>query len=254
MAEGHKMTYAVCQELGQEADSEGISHCERFILPFAIKQADGTFSPILGCTANCHVACRDKKFPPCGQPLLVSPRPFQISYLRRPFQPCLQEWHPQNEPRKLFTTDRSNQGKNLIITGPGMSLQPLKFDPLTQHRDQIMGFIFTRTSMTKESVLESLREYNSRVERRLWLNLFCAYKSFLISYESEKGLTPSVMDAKRMYCTTQDELPNLLLLFVSILATFVNKAHVARPDYFSYANIKTTLHTDHPLTTNGRKL
>jgi len=150
--------------------------------------------------------------------------------------------------------DRSNQGKNLIITGPGISLQPLKFDPLTQYRDQIMGFIFTRTSMTERSILELLREYNSKVERRLWSNLFCAYKNFLISYESEKGLIPSVMDAKQMYCTTEDEVPNLLFLFISILATFVNEAHVARPDYFSYANIKTTFHTDHCLTTNGRKL
>lgn len=49
--------------------------------------------------------------------------------------------------------DRSNNGKNLIITGPGVSLQGLKFDPLTQHRDQILGFIFTRTSMTKETIL-----------------------------------------------------------------------------------------------------
>lgn len=153
-----------------------------------------------------------------------------------------------NKIKSVKELDRSNQGKNLLITGPGISLQGLKFDPLTQYRDQILGFIFTRTSMSKKSILEAIQEYNSKIEHRLWLNLFCAYKNFLISYEGEKGLTPSAMDAKQMYCTTEDEAPNLLLLFISILSTFVNGAHIARPDYFSYLNIITTLHTDHPLT------
>lgn len=159
-----------------------------------------------------------------------------------------------NKIKSVKKLDRSNQGKNLIITGPGISLQGLKFDPLTQYRDQILGFIFTRTSMTKGTILEALQEYNSKVERRLWLNLFCAYKNFLVSYESnEKGLTPSAMDADRMYCTVEDEIPNLLLLFISVLATFINEAHVARPSYFEYANIITTVHTDHPSTTSKRK-
>jgi len=153
--------------------------------------------------------------------------------------------------RSVKELDRSNRGKNLIVTGPGISLSGFKFDPLTQHRDQILGFVFTRTTMSKEAVLEVLQEYNSKVERRLWLNIFCAYKQFLISYEGEdeKGpyLTPSTMDAKRMYCTTEDEVPNLLALFISILSTFINEAHVARPDYFDYLNIMTTMHTDHPL-------
>ena len=143
--------------------------------------------------------------------------------------------------------DRSNEGKNLIITGPGISLSGLKFDPLAQHRDQILGFIFTHTAMTKQSVLELLQEYNLKTERRLWLNIFCAYKDFLISYECENGLYPSAMDAQRMYCTTEDEKENLLLLFICILSTFINEAHVARPNCFSYANIITTNRTDHPL-------
>lgn len=69
-----------------------------------------------------------------------------------------------NKIKSVKELDRSNQGKNLIITGPGISLTGLKFDPLTQHRDQILGFIFTRTSMTKETILEALQEYNSKVD------------------------------------------------------------------------------------------
>lgn len=143
--------------------------------------------------------------------------------------------------------DRSNQSKNLMITGPGISLDVLKFDPLTQYRDQIFGFIFTRTSMSEKTVIEVIQECNSKIERRLWLNVFCAYKNFLISYEGDEVLTPNTMDAKRIYCTTEDEIPNLLLLFISILSTFINEAHVARPNYFDYADIITTMHRDYLL-------
>jgi hypothetical protein len=39
-----------------------------------------------------------------------------------------------------------------------------------------------------------------------------------------------------------------LLLFVALLATFVNEAHVARPDLFAYAGIEQTIHLDYPPT------
>ena len=83
LAEEKSMTYAACQELSaEESDSSGLPHCERFLLPFARKQPDGRFKVIEGCTANCHVSCRDRLYPPCGQPGLISPRPFKISYLK----------------------------------------------------------------------------------------------------------------------------------------------------------------------------
>ena len=62
----------------------------------------------------------------------------------------------------------------MIISGPGISLQGLRFDPKTQHRDQIFGFIFTSTSMTKESIIEYLQNYNQSTDRRYWMNVFCA--------------------------------------------------------------------------------
>jgi len=83
LVEAQGMTYATCQELSAaESDSAGLVHCERFLLPFSRKQEDGRFQPIAGCTANCHVACREFLLPPCHQPKLVSPHPFKMSYLR----------------------------------------------------------------------------------------------------------------------------------------------------------------------------
>ncbi len=83
LAEENGMTYATCQELSAaESDSIGLPHCERFILPFARKGADGRFQAITGCTANCHVACRNLPEPPCGRPELAAPRPFHIGSLK----------------------------------------------------------------------------------------------------------------------------------------------------------------------------
>jgi hypothetical protein len=83
LAEENGMTYATCQELGtDESDSPGLSHCQRFILPFARKGTDGLFHPIDECTANCHVTCRDVSTPPCGQPQLTMSRPFKVSHLK----------------------------------------------------------------------------------------------------------------------------------------------------------------------------
>jgi len=83
LAEENGMTYSTCQELSAaESDSIGLPHCERFILPFSRKGTDGRFRPIEGCTANCHVACRNLPEPPCGRPELASPRPFHIGSLK----------------------------------------------------------------------------------------------------------------------------------------------------------------------------
>jgi DNA repair photolyase len=82
IVEAHGMTCAVCQELGPEADSQGPGQCEGFVLPFALKQPDGSFSPVEGCTACCHVTCSDTLQPPCGQPLLASPVPFKPAWLK----------------------------------------------------------------------------------------------------------------------------------------------------------------------------
>ncbi|MFH1382329.1 MAG: hypothetical protein ABIH70_05485 [Chloroflexota bacterium] len=85
VVEASGMTYATCQELSAlESDSPGLSHCERFLLPFARKQSNGRFQPIEGCTANCHVSCHDYGLPPCGQPKLITPQPYKLSYLKEP--------------------------------------------------------------------------------------------------------------------------------------------------------------------------
>ena len=82
LVEAEGMTYATCQELSaEESDSKGIPHCEGLPLPFARKQANGKFKPILGCTANCHVSCRGLSKPPCGQAKLISCEPLRFSKL-----------------------------------------------------------------------------------------------------------------------------------------------------------------------------
>ena len=83
LTEAKGMTYATCQELpARQSDSRGIPHCEGMPLPFSLKGLGGTFYPITGCTANCHVFCRKLPFPPCERPALITCEPLKLSVLR----------------------------------------------------------------------------------------------------------------------------------------------------------------------------
>jgi len=152
-----------------------------------------------------------------------------------------------NKIKSVKELDRSNKGRNELITGPGISLKGIKYEPLSNHRDQIFGFIFTGNSMTKESIVQYILDYNKDNDRKNWMNLFCDIDKLLISYchGEDSGeelilLEPSAMDATSIYCTQENEIPDLLLLFYSIIANFVQIAHIARPIVFDYAAIAGT--------------
>jgi hypothetical protein len=82
-AKGLGMTYAVCQELGpDEADTPGLPHCEGFAMPFSKRVGPREFAPVPGCSANCHVNCRELSEPPCGRPRLMRDEPYKASMLR----------------------------------------------------------------------------------------------------------------------------------------------------------------------------
>ncbi len=79
------MTYAVCQELeAGEADTPGLPHCEAYTMPFSRRVGRREFSPIAGCTANCHAGCAGLAHPPCGTPELAKPQPYKVSLLKKP--------------------------------------------------------------------------------------------------------------------------------------------------------------------------
>jgi hypothetical protein len=145
--------------------------------------------------------------------------------------------------------DRSNLGTNQVVTGPGLHTPEIvQFRPDKNHRDQILGFVFTGKSLTKETLIDELQTWQAATPRQVWPNIYCDYERFVISYETQTlGLTTSAMDATNMYCTEPEEEQNVLVLFAALLAAFVNEAHVARPQYLSYAGIETTHHVDHPL-------
>ena len=128
-----------------------------------------------------------------------------------------------------------------------MSVQGLKFDPSSQHRDQIFGFIFTGASLMKDTLLSGIQEFNKSNPPHVWPNLYCDFKHMLISYKCPSCLYTSAMDATHLYCTMDSEIDDLLLLFYCILATFVDEAHVSRPIYFDYGDITQTLATYHSL-------
>jgi hypothetical protein len=144
--------------------------------------------------------------------------------------------------RSVKSLDRSNGGQNKAITGPGLSTPSIaRFDPSANHRDQILGFMFTQSTLARETWLEEVQAHNALHPRSLWPNLFCGFEGYLATYETEAGsLYPAPMEASTIAITDDSERQNLLLLFFCMLSTFVNEAHIARPNYFEYGSISTT--------------
>ena len=144
----------------------------------------------------------------------------------------------------LATTTRDNRP----ITGPGYSMSPpFFFDPLRNGRDQVFGFIFTGASLAEATLMNTLQEWTAAHERIVWPNLYCDFNTFLVSYEAEDGLSSDPMDATNFYVAGPEEHETLLLLFLAILSSFINAAHVARPELLDYAGIGQTIHSDYPL-------
>jgi hypothetical protein len=145
------------------------------------------------------------------------------------------------------TLDRSNDGRAMPITGPGLSTpQLVAFDPQNNHRDQILGFIFTGASLSQGTLVSELQKWQASQPRRLWPNFYCDFNTFIVSYFSD-ALTTSAMEARGMYCTKPEERDGLLLLLFALLVTFIDEAHTARPKYFDYAAIESTEHDSYVL-------
>lgn len=87
-----------------------------------------------------------KRFFPCETVVAVGQVRTKIGS-RREMRTCL------NNIRSVKKLDRSNNGTNELITGPGISLRPLKFEPNTRFRDQIFGFIFCSSSISADLML-----------------------------------------------------------------------------------------------------
>jgi len=149
--------------------------------------------------------------------------------------------------------DRSNNGTNQIITGPGISL-PLAggFDPNKQYKDQIFGFIFCLSSINKDLMITELKEFNKKNERKLWTNLILDYKRFLIEYEENEGhLSQNTMKAGKFALLERNSTGQILALFISILNNFLNEAHIARPNHFAYHKTDPAEHQNYELAPDG---
>jgi hypothetical protein len=101
--------------------------------------------------------------------------------------------------------------------------------------------------MQRDTLLSGIQQFNASNPEQHWMNLFCAFNKFVISYRTPNGLSPNPMEATHLYCTEPIKIPNLLLIFYCILASFVDAAHVAKPNYFDYGSIPTSSATYHDL-------
>jgi hypothetical protein len=101
--------------------------------------------------------------------------------------------------------------------------------------------------MQRDRLVSGIQEFNASHLRQHWMNLFCAFNKLVISYQTPNGLSPNPMEGTYLYCTKDTEIPDLLLFFYCILATFVDMAHVGKPNYFDYGSIPSSSATYHDL-------
>lgn len=149
--------------------------------------------------------------------------------------------------RSAKSLDRSNLGENQMITGPGISLQGVKFDPRKNYRDQIFGFIFCSSSIKPESIIEETLRFCRNNERQLWINTIVNYNEFLTMYRGNDQLNEDTMNAKELVLVHKTENPHLSAMFVSLLNNFLGIAHIARSNLFSYFNLRQIRHHRYPL-------
>ncbi len=80
------MTYAVCQELSKEFDSQGIPSCEGAKNIFVHKKdPTGQFKPI-NCHGDCLRNCPNPNLPPCGEKRFLTIYPYPLKLLFAPAQ------------------------------------------------------------------------------------------------------------------------------------------------------------------------
>ncbi len=136
--------------------------------------------------------------------------------------------------------DRSNKGNNNAIVGPGISGGWIKFNPEKEYRYQIFGFIFTSSGLKRETMIPTFQEFNKTINRNHWINLYCDYNNYILSYRDKENLIYDPTKAVGLYTTDDSEVNNLLLLFFTLLSENIYRIRLGTINHFSYSDIETT--------------
>ena len=80
--------------------------------------------------------------------------------------------------KSVKTLDRTNRGKNYLITGQsgGPPVNPAEF------KHQIFGAILTEKSMKKETLIHNLRFFLMDNSRNIWPNFYADVRNFSVGY------------------------------------------------------------------------
>lgn len=104
--------------------------------------------------------------------------------------------------------------------------------------DQILGFIFTGSSMTAENLSESYMEQLESRERHLWPNIYCDFNNLNIGYYEKENriLTANPMEADGIYANENTDV--LFGTFHAKLTQGINNASISSPNLYEYYNMK----------------
>lgn len=88
LCERNGLTYAVCQELPKEYDSQNLLSCEGSKKNFVHIKVNKEFIPI-NCCGDCLRSCPNLKNPPCKMPIFQKEYPYKEKRLYQNFYPSL---------------------------------------------------------------------------------------------------------------------------------------------------------------------
>jgi hypothetical protein len=144
--------------------------------------------------------------------------------------------------RLIKKLDKTCEGTRKALLGGGYGIGPLKRE--TYH-DQVFGAVFAYDSISLHQLQKTLYHLNKEVKREFWTNLICVLNKGIISYMDGNGmLSPNPMIAKKVYSTIEREREVTLLVFYSILTSFLSGAHVSDSNIFRYLEVERSKTTN----------
>lgn len=112
--------------------------------------------------------------------------------------------------------------------------------------DQISGFIFTASSLTRDNLINEFKKCLSDRKQRLWPNYYCDYNNINIGYQSHfkgrKSWGWDTMNANGLYVTESEDM--LFGLFHALLVQNIYQTSIGKPRLLSYYDIANTVEVD----------
>jgi hypothetical protein len=102
---------------------------------------------------------------------------------------------------------------------------------------RILGFIFTSSALSTDTMIEQLKLYFSQNPPNVWPNIVTSFDQYLISYAKGTTLEMFPDGANEVYATTPEEIDRIIPTFGALVAHFLSVVRVVRPLLLDYLSL-----------------